>query len=313
MDTRPLGSLQVSVIGLGCNNFGRRLDLGRTKDVVDAALDAGVTFFDTADVYGETDSEAFLGRVLEGRRDQVVLATKFGMALAGGSGGAHPDYVKRALADSLRRLRTDHVDLYQLHRPDPTVPIADTLEALGDLVRAGMIREIGCSNFSAAQLTEAEAAVAAGAPRFVSVQNEYSLMHRDPEAEVLPASSRLDVGFLPYFPLMSGLLTGKYRKGRALPEGARITGNARWESLLTDANFALIEALERYALVHGHELIDLAFAWLLAKPQVRSVIAGATRPDQVRRNAAAARWHLTEADVEAVARILHEHPATARA
>ena len=313
MHTRTLGTLHVSVVGLGCNNFGGRLDEAATKRVVDAALDAGVNFLDTADIYGGSDSEAFLGRVLRGRRDRVVLATKFGMALNEETpGGARPGYVKRALEDSLRRLQMDHVDLYQLHRPDPEVPIADTLGALGELVDAGWVREIGCSNFDAAQLEEADAAVAAGAPRFVSVQNEYSLMQREPEAEVLPACARLGLAFLPYFPLMSGLLTGKYRQGRPLPEGTRIVGNPRWESLLTEANFELIEALARYAESRGFELIDLAFAWLLSRPQVVSVIAGATSPEQVRRNAATAQWAMTDEEKGAVERILARYPATPR-
>jgi aryl-alcohol dehydrogenase-like predicted oxidoreductase len=313
MHTRTLGTLHVSVVGLGCNNFGGRLDEAATKRVVDAALDAGVNFLDTADIYGGSDSEAFLGRVLRGRRDRVVLATKFGMALNEETpGGARPAYVKRALEDSLRRLQMDHVDLYQLHRPDPEVPIADTLGALGELVDAGWVREIGCSNFDAAQLEEADAAVAAGAPRFVSVQNEYSLMQREPEAEVLPACARLGLAFLPYFPLMSGLLTGKYRQGRPLPEGTRIVGNPRWESLLTEANFELIEALARYAESRGFELIDLAFAWLLSRPQVASVIAGATSPEQVRRNAATAQWAMTDEEKGAVERILARYPATPR-
>jgi len=313
MDTRPLGSLAVSVIGLGCNNFGGRLDEAGTRRVVDAALDAGVTFFDTADVYDGSESESFLGRILAGRRDRVLLATKFGMPMGEGLRGAHPDYLRRALTDSLRRLRMDHVDLYQLHRPDPDVPIADTLGALGDLVREGLVREIGCSNFDAHQLEEAEAAVAAGAPRFVSVQNEYSLMHRAPEAEVLPACSRLGVAFLPYFPLMSGLLSGKYRRGRPLPTGTRIVGNPRWESLLTDANLDLVEALIAFAEARGHELLDLAFAWLLARAQVASVIAGATSAAQVQRNAATAAWRLDESDMAEVEGILAAHPATARA
>jgi aryl-alcohol dehydrogenase-like predicted oxidoreductase len=314
VESRTIGSLQVSVVGLGCNNFGARLDEAATKNVLDAALDVGIDFLDTADVYGGGGSETFLGRVLEGRRDRVRLATKFGMPMGeDGAGGAHPTYVKGALADSLRRLRTDHVDLYQLHRPDPNVPIADTLGALAELVEAGMVREIGCSNFSAAQLEEAESIAAAGLPRFVSVQNEYSLMHREPEAEVLPTCARRNVAFLPYFPLMSGLLSGKYRKGRPLPEGTRIVGSARWESLLTEGNFDLIEALARYAESRGFEILDLAFAWLLARPQVASVIAGATSPEQVRRNAAAAQWVLSDEELDGVERILAQHPATPRA
>jgi len=294
-------------VGLGCNNLGRRLDEAATRSVVDAALDAGVDFFDTADVYGETDSETFLGRVLQGRRDRVVLATKFGSKVAEGKQGARPEYVRQALEDSLRRLRTDHVDLYQLHRPDPTVPIADTLGALAEAVRAGLVREIGCSNFTAEQIAEAEAAVAPGAPRFVSVQNELSLLRRDAEKDVLPACRERGLAFLPYFPLFSGLLTGKYRRGRPLPEGTRITGNPRWEQHLTEANLDLIEDLAAFAEQRGKELVDLAFAWLLAKPEVASVIAGATSAEQVQRNARAGTWELTPEDLSALDELLARH------
>ena len=304
MRTRPIGSLQASVIGLGCNNFGRRVDAAGTKRVLDAAIDAGVTFLDTADLYGDTDSEAFMGRALEGRRDQVVLATKFGWPKEG-YGGAHPDHVRRAFEASLKRLRTDHVDLYQLHHPDPEVPIADTLGALAELVQAGHVREIGCSNFSAAQLDEAQAAVASGAPRFVSVQNEYSLLHREPEVEVLPACERLGMAFLPFFPLKSGLLTGKYRLGQPLPEGTRISANRdRFAELTSDEALQRVERLIAFAEARGREVLDLAFAWLLARPQVASVIAGATSPEQVRRNAAAADWQLTDDELAEVDALL---------
>jgi aryl-alcohol dehydrogenase-like predicted oxidoreductase len=217
MDTRRIGSLAVSVVGLGCNNFGMRIDEADSARVVHAALDAGITFFDTADIYGSTQSEVFLGRALAGRRDAAVIATKFGMKVDAGREGARPDYVRRAADDSLRRLGTDHIDLYQLHRPDPAVPIADTLGALEDLVRAGKVREIGCSNFSAEQLRDARAACEPGAAQFVSVQNELSLLHREAEREVLPECGRLGLKFLPYFPLASGLLTGKYRRGEPAP------------------------------------------------------------------------------------------------
>lgn len=307
MARRRIGSLEVSVVGLGCNNFGRRLDEAATRSVVDAALDAGVDFLDTADVYGETYSETFLGRVLEGRRDRVVLATKFGSKVAEGKQGARPEYVRQALEDSLRRLRTDHVDLYQLHRPDPEVPIADTLGALAEAVAAGLVREIGCSNFTAEQIAEAAAAVAPGAPRFVSVQNELSLLRRQDERDVLPACREHGLAYLPYFPLFSGLLTGKYRRGQPLPEGTRITGNPRWEKHLTDANLDLIERLIAFAAERGKELVDLAFAWLLAKPEVASVIAGATSAEQVRRNAQAGAWELSPEDAAAVDAILDEH------
>jgi len=303
MQTRPIGSLQASVVGLGCNNFGRRVDADGTKRVLDAAIDAGVTFLDTADVYGDTDSEAFIGRALAGRRDQVVLATKFGWPKEG-YGGAHPDHVRRAFEASLKRLHTDHVDLYQLHHPDPAVPIADTLGALAELVQAGHVREIGCSNFSAAQLDEAEAAVAAGAPRFVSLQNEYSMLHREPEAEVLPACERLGIAFLPYFPLKSGLLTGKYRLGRPLPDGTRISGSERFAELVSDESLTRVERLIAFAEARDRELVDLAFAWLLANGSVASVIAGATSPEQVRRNAATADWTLTPADLGEIEALL---------
>lgn len=308
MRTRTIGSLHVSVVGLGCNNFGRRLDRAATKDVVDAALDAGVNFLDTADVYGDGLSEEFLGRVLAGRRDRVVLATKFGMprdeqALS----GARPETVRRALEASLGRLRTDHVDLYQLHRPDPDVPVAETLGALGEAMRAGMVREIGCSYFSAAQLEEAErAAQEIGGPRFVSVQNEYSMLRREAEREVLPACERLGLAFLPYFPLLSGILTGKYRKGRPLPEGTRVRGNHQWERLLSDELLDTIERLVSFAESRGRELIDVAFTYLLAHPPVASVIAGASTPAQVLRNVAAGSWALSEEDLAEVTGILDE-------
>jgi len=303
MRTRPLGPLHVSEVGLGCNNFGGRLDLTTTRAVVDAAIAVGVTFLDTANVYGGTDSEAFLGRVLEGRRDQVVLATKFGHPSDGEARGGRPDAIRPALEISLERLRTDHVDLYQLHRPDPAVPVADTLGALSELVDAGLTRAVGCSHFTVGQLMEAEAAGATAGGRFVSVQNEYSMTHREPEDGVLATCEELGLGFLPYFPLASGLLTGKYRRGEAPPEGTRITGSPRQETLLADANLDLIERLVAWGADHGMELIDLAFAYLLAEPAVASVIAGATKPEQVRRNAATASFRLSEtqrAEVRAI-------------
>jgi aryl-alcohol dehydrogenase-like predicted oxidoreductase len=297
MDTRRIGALEVSVVGLGCNNFGGRLDAEATARVVDAALAAGITFLDTADIYGGTLSEEYLGQALQGRRDRVVLATKFGMKVGEGRQGAKPDYVRRALDDSLKRLRTDRIDLYQLHQPDPAVPIADTLAALDEAVRAGKVREIGCSNFSAAQLREAEAAVRAGAARFVSVQNEYSLLERAPEAEVLPECERQGLAFLPYFPLASGLLTGKHRRGQAAPTGARIQPGGRFADLLSSRNLEVVEALLGFAESRGHTLLELAISWLLSHPQVASVIAGATAPEQVAANAQAASWRLTPADL----------------
>lgn len=313
MESRQIGSLTVSIVGLGCNNFGQRLDYEATAAVVDAALDAGVDFLDTADIYGGTKSEEFLGRALRGRRERVVLATKFGMKVAGDDRlqGARPDYVHRALDASLRRLQTDRVDLYWLHQPDPETPIAETLAALDEEVKAGRVREIGCSNFSAAQLREANAAVGTGgaataaprdgAARFVAVQNEYSLLHREPDREVLAECERQGLAFVPFFPLASGLLTGKYRKGQPPPQGARLAGgNSRF---LNDRNLEAAEALRQFAESRGHTLLELAFSWLLARPQVVSVIAGATKPEQVRANVAAAGWKLTPEEMEEVDRL----------
>ena len=300
METRRIGSLDVSVIGLGCNNFGWRLDYDRTVGVVDAALEAGINFLDTADIYGGTESEEFLGRALEGRRDEVVLATKFGMKVDDQRKGAKPDYVRRACEDSLRRLRTDRIDLYQLHQPDPETPIADTLAALDELVKSGKVREIGCSNFSVAQLREAKAAAEKeGKARFVSVQNQYSLLHRDPEAEVLPECELEGLSFLPFFPLASGMLTGKYRRGQPLPEGTRLAKKSS-SSFLNDRNLEIAEELIHFAAFRGHSLLELAFSWLLSHKPVASVIAGATSPEQVRGNVKAAAWRLTPADLAEV-------------
>jgi aryl-alcohol dehydrogenase-like predicted oxidoreductase len=304
LDTRRIGSLEVSCVGLGCNNFGRKLDEQATAAVVHAALDEGITFFDTADIYGGTKSEVFLGRALGKRRDEVVIATKFGMAVDDQRRGARPDYVRQAAEDSLRRLGTDRIDLYQLHQPDPDVPIAETLGALDDLVRAGKVREIGCSNFSVDQIREAEAAVRPGAARFVSVQNEYSLLHREPERDVLPECERLGLAFLPYFPLASGLLTGKYRRGRPAPAGSRLASSGRHAGSVSDHNVNIVETLIEFAERRGHPVLDLAVSWLLAKPIVASVIAGATSPEQVRMNAAAAGWRLSPADLNEVEALL---------
>ena len=304
MQHRRIGSLDVSLVGLGCNNFGRRLDERGTAEVVGAAIDAGITFFDTADMYGDTMSELYLGRALGRRRKDVVIATKFGWALDAERKGAHPDYIRRAVEDSLRRLGTERIDLYQLHKPDPAVPIADTLAALDQLVKAGKVREIGCSNFSAEQLREAEAAVRAGAARFVSVQNEYSLMQREPEKEVLPECERLGLAFLPYFPLSSGLLSGKYRLGRPAPAGARITPDGRFSDLLSEGVLRRVERLVDFAEKHRRTILELAVSWLAGRPAVASVIAGATSTAQVRANAAAAEWRLTPAELEEVDRIL---------
>jgi len=302
LDTRRIGSLDVSVVGLGCNNFGKRLDAAATARVVHAALDSGVNFLDTADIYGGTASEEFLGRAISGRRGDVVLATKFGMAVDERRRGAHPDYVRQAVKDSLRRLDTDYIDLYQLHAPDADVPIADTLGALDELVRAGLVREIGCSNFNVEQLREAEKAAGDGA-RFVSVQNEYSLLHRDPEGGVLAECERAGLALLPYYPLASGLLTGKYRKGAPVPAGSRLEGR-QGSGPFTDENLELVERLLAFATSRGHTLLELAFSWLLAKGVVASVIAGATSEEQVRVNASAAGWRLTDDELAEVGAIL---------
>ena len=297
METRRIGSLEVSLVGLGTNNFGIGMRADQVPAVVEAALAAGITFFDTADSYG--DSEERLGQALGGRRDEGVIATKFGNPVGGAHvGGARPEYVRSAVERSLQRLGTDRIDLYQLHRPDPQTPIADTLGALAELVHQGKVREIGCSNFSSGQLRDAEAAVAPGGPRFVSVQNHYNLLHRQDEYEVIPACRRLGLAYLPFFPLASGMLTGKYTRGQAPPDGTRLE---RWgdraTGLLSDENFDVVEALTQWAAARGHSVVELAIAWLAAKPVVASVIAGATRAEQVEANVAAVGWKLTPDEV----------------
>ncbi len=301
METRRIGSLEVSAVGLGCNNFGTRLDYFGTAAVVETALDAGVTLFDTADVYGRGRSEDFLGSILAPHRSRVVIATKFGMDMGGGRKGAGADYVRRAVEDSLRRLRTDHIDLYQLHRPDPGTPVEQTLAALDELVRSGKVREIGCSFFTAPELRTAREAAGAGA-KFSSVQNEYSLLHREPEGGVLAECERQALAFLPYYPLACGLLTGKHARGRPVPPDSRLAGNADWaRRFLTDRNLALAGRLGEFSAARGHTLLELAISWLLSRPVVASVIAGASSPEQVRANAAAGSWrmaadHLAEID-----------------
>lgn len=312
MEHRAIGPLSVSAVGLGCNNFGMRIDEGQTRLVVDAAIEAGINFFDTADIYGGTKSEEFLGRALGSRRKDILIATKFGMELDAERKGAKPDYVAQACADSLRRLRTDHIDLYWLHRPDPETPIADTLGALDKLFKAGKVRTIGCSNFSPSQLREAQAEAARlSCAQFLAVQNELSLIRRnalapesseDSEAGVIAACAELGLAFVPFFPLASGLLSGKYRAGQPLPEGARITGSPRaQERYLSESNLALVERLRGYAESQGHSLLGLAFGWLLAQPTVASVIAGATMPEQVAANAAAGSRALGAAELRELA------------
>lgn len=306
MEKRKIGSLEVSVVGLGCNNFGWRIDAPTTARVVDAALDAGINFLDTADVYGSGQSEEFLSKALKGRWDRVVIATKFGSKMGEGREGARADYIRHAVEDSLKRLGTDRIDLYQLHRPDPKTPIAETLEALDGLVKSGKVREIGSSNFSAAQIREAEAAVHPGAARFVCVQNEYSLLKREPEKDVLPECIRRGLAFLPYFPLANGLLTGKYRRGRPLPAGSR--GKDEWgPKVFTEENLQIADDLQQFAESRGHSLLELAFSWLASRPAVASVIAGAKSPEQAVSNSRAADWALTPADLAEVDRILAQH------
>jgi aryl-alcohol dehydrogenase-like predicted oxidoreductase len=291
MEYRKLGSLNVSLVGIGCNNFGWRIDAAGTKAVVDASLDAGINFFDTADVYGAGQSEEFLGAALKGRREKAIIATKFGIKMGEGKEGASPAYIREALDASLRRLDVDTIDLYQIHRPDPNTPIEETLGALQDAVQAGKVREIGCSNFSAEQLR--------AAPAFASVQNEYSLLKRDPETDVLAECERLGIAFLPYFPLANGLLSGKYRKGKPFPESSRAK-DAFGPKIFTDENLEVVEQLIAFAESRGHSLLELAFSWLAAKPQVASVIAGAKTVQQVQANANAASWKLTAEDMAAL-------------
>lgn len=307
MEKRNIGSLRVSVIGLGCNNFGRKLDEAGTAKVVHAALDAGINFFDTADVYGGTKSEEFLGRALRKRRNSVLIATKFGMAIDETRKGARPEYIRKAAEDSLRRLGTDRIDLYQLHTPDETVPIADTLGALGELVKAGKVREIGCSNFTVDQLHEADVAAVPRKAKFVSVQNEYSLLHRDPGRGMLVECAALGIAFIPYFPLASGLLTGKYRLSRPAPPGSRIATGWRAD-MLTEENLRKVEQLIAFAESHGHTILELAFSWLLSRPMVSTVIAGATSPEQVKANAAAPVWDLNERELDEVNEIIPLYP-----
>ena len=299
MDYRTLGAskLLVSAVGLGCNNFGIRCDLEQTRTVVHKALDLGITLFDTADSYGRRGgSETLLGQILGSRRKEIVLATKFGTAMddTGALKGASRRYIMVAVEASLRRLQTDWIDLYQLHHPDPATPIEETLRALDDLVRQGKVRHIGSSNFSARQVTEAhEVARGADLHAFVSAQNEYSVLRRAVEQNAAPAMVACGVGLLPYFPLASGLLTGKYRR-EDIPPGTRLATPRPHESaVLAAANWKLIDALDGYSQGRGRSLLELAISWLLAKPMVASVIAGATKPEQLEKNASAARWRLT--------------------
>jgi aryl-alcohol dehydrogenase-like predicted oxidoreductase len=288
---------EVSVVGLGCNNFGGRVDLRGTRSVVEAALDAGVTLFDTADIYGNKGgSESFLGEALDGRRERAVLATKFGGDMGDGTTArGSRDYIHKACDASLRRLRTDYIDLYQYHTPDKVTPLAETFGALDELVREGKVRHVGHSNLSAEQVEEVDAlAREHGWSRPVSAQNRYSLLHRDPEEDLLPVCARLGLGFLPYFPLASGLLTGKYRRDVARPQGTRLADR---DEVFTEETFDRLEALEAFAQERDASLLEVAIGGLLAEPPVGSVISGATKPEQVRENAAAGDWEPSVSDL----------------
>lgn len=305
MRRRKIGSLEVSVTGVGCNNFGRELDLEQTRRVVDAAIDHGVNFFDTADQYGRpfTTSESYLGEVLAGRRNEVVIATKFGRALDEERKGASPAYVRAATEASLRRLKTDRIDLMQLHAPDPDTPVEDTLGALADLVAEGKIVEIGSSNFDAAQTREAdEASLSRGIPRFVSTQAEYSLLQRSAETSLLPECERRGIAFLPFFPLYNGLLSGRYRPGEPPPAASRIGSKdaAAQARILSPRNMAILADLTHFAEARGHTVLELAFAWLLGHDSVPSVIAGVRNAEQVAANVAASAWELTEEEMREV-------------
>jgi aryl-alcohol dehydrogenase-like predicted oxidoreductase len=303
---RTLGhsGLEVSSIGLGCNNFGGRIDLDQTRAVLDSAISEGITFLDTADIYGGTLSEEYMGQVLKGRYDEVVLATKFGMDTGDGWDGprGRRDYIHHAVENSLRRLQIDVIDLYWYHTPDGVTPIQETLEGLHELVTAGKVRAIGASNFSAEQLREADnVAREHGLTRFTALQNEYSLLVRDPEAELLPLCVELDVAFIPYFPLASGLLTGKYTRGAAAPAGTRLAAK---DEVATAEQWEVVEKLTAYAAERNVSLTEVAIGALLAEPSVVSVIAGATKPEQVKSNAQAGAWVPSEADRAALKALL---------
>jgi aryl-alcohol dehydrogenase-like predicted oxidoreductase len=310
MKKRNVGrsGLQVSLVGLGCNNFGGRIDLEASRKVVHKALDLGITLFDTADIYGNSGgSEEYLGQILGDRRKDIVLATKFGMPMdeAETQKGASRRYVMSAIEGSLRRLRTDWIDLYQLHTPDPLTPIEETLRALADLVHQGKVRYIGCSNLPAWQAVEAQ--WTARQPRlepFISCQDEYSLLVRDIERELLPAMQAYGMGLLPYFPLASGLLTGKYQSNGPLPADARLTNSQRLaERYLTEANWRIVDLLQAFAAARGRSLLELAFSWLAARPAVASIIAGATKPEQVEQNVRAVDWPLSPEELAEIDRL----------
>jgi aryl-alcohol dehydrogenase-like predicted oxidoreductase len=304
METRRIGGsdgIDITVVGLGCNAFGRRLDDRASRPVIHGALDAGINFFDTADGYGNGQSEGFIGRALEGHRQEVVLATKFGLGIRHAPGKAlgSRENAMAAIETSLRNLRTDYIDLWQLHRPDPSTPIAETLAAMNDMVEAGKVRHIGCSNFSPAQMTETIAVARdLGIKGFVTAQNEWSVLDREIEGELVPVCAQNDIGILPYYPLARGLLTGKYRRGERGPAGSRLEGG------VGNADFDTLEALEAFATARGYDLLTLAVSWLVANPATASVIAGATRAEQLVQNVAAARWKMMPEDLAEIDRIV---------
>ena len=309
MEFRQLGhsGLEVSLVGLGTNNFGRRCDQAQAASVLEQAVESGINFIDTANIYSAGESETHIGHWLKGKREQVLIATKFGMNMGDGpmQKGASRQHIMASIEASLQRLQTDYVDLYQLHRVDRRVPIEETLRALDDLVSQGKVRYIGASNFDAWHLCEAEWTAKTGhLNRFVSVQNYYNLLKRDIEQEVTPFCEAYGVGIIPFFPLESGFLTGKYRREETHPEGARLTDSPRGDNLFTDANWAILDQLEHFAQERDHTLLDLAFAGLAAQPAVASIIAGATSPEQVIANAASSAWTLSDADRDALDEIL---------
>ena len=310
MEYRNLGSsgLRVSLVGLGCNNFGMRLDLEQTRAVVDRAFDLGITLFDTADMYGgRGGSETQLGKILGHRRKDIVLASKFGMAMSddGTKIGASRRYIMSAVEDSLRRLKTDWIDLYQLHQPDPLTPLDETMQALDDLVTQGKIRYIGCSNLPSWQVVESQwISKSMGLNRFVSCQDEYNILNRNVEAELIPAMQKYGCGLLPYFPLASGLLTGKYKR-KEMPEGARLTDMPTFANriYLTDENFDIVDNLHKFANKTGHSILELAFGWMASRPTTASIIAGATKPEQIDANVAAVNWVLSQSEIDEVDKI----------
>jgi aryl-alcohol dehydrogenase-like predicted oxidoreductase len=306
VEFRNLGNsgLRVSVVGLGCNNFGGRVDLDGTRAVLDAAIDEGINLLDTADVYGGRGaSEELMGTALKGKRQQVVLATKFASPMGEGpmyQGGSRK-WIIQAVEDSLRRLQTDYIDLYQIHRPDPNTPIEETMRALDDLVTSGKVRYIGHSNFTGWMTAEAHyVARYEHLTPFVSAQNEWSLLNRRVEHDLVPACAEFNVGVLPYFPLASGLLTGKYKRGQESPQGTRLAAGPMADRMLTESNFDKVEKLEAFARDHGHTLLELAFGWLASQPTVASVIAGATKPEQVKSNVESGNWRLTAEEMAEV-------------